>query len=66
MVGMVGLIDDIKKVTTSDFKQSQDLIYVLGQTDSDFNGSEIQMAQMKQLKGDLRPLDLNQENYTKI
>ncbi|WP_368791101.1 phosphoribosylformylglycinamidine synthase subunit PurL [Companilactobacillus farciminis] len=61
MVGMVGLIDDIKKVTTSDFKQSQDLIYVLGQTDNDFNGSEIQMAQMKQLKGDLRPLDLNQE-----
>lgn len=61
MVGMVGLIDDIKKVTTSDFKQSQDLIYVLGQTDNDFNGSEIQMAHMKQLKGDLRPLDLNQE-----
>lgn len=61
MVGMVGLIDDIKKVTTSDFKHSQDLIYVLGQTKDDFNGSEIQMAQMKQLKGDLRPLDLNQE-----
>ena len=61
MVGMVGLIDDIKKVATSDFKQSQDLIYVLGQTDNDFNGSEIQMEQMKQLKGDLRPLDLNQE-----
>ncbi|WP_119317957.1 phosphoribosylformylglycinamidine synthase subunit PurL [Companilactobacillus formosensis] len=61
MVGMVGLIDDVKKVTTSDFKHSQDLIYVLGQTKDDFNGSEIQMAQMKQLKGDLRPLDLNQE-----
>lgn len=61
MVGMVGLIDDIKKVTTSDFKHSQDLIYVLGQTKDDFNGSEIQMAQMKQLKGDLRPLDLNKE-----
>lgn len=61
MIGMVGLIDDVKKVTTSDFKESQDLIYVLGQTKDDFNGSEIQMAQMKQLKGNLRELDLKTE-----
>ncbi|MBL3529900.1 phosphoribosylformylglycinamidine synthase subunit PurL [Companilactobacillus zhachilii] len=61
MVGMVGLISDIENVTTSAFKATGDLIYVVGQTQDDFNGSELQMAQLDQLKGDLRNLDLDQE-----
>ena len=61
MIGMVGLIDDIEKVTTSAFKDRGDLIYLVGQTQDDFNGSELQMAQMGQLKGDLRTLDLEKE-----
>ncbi|WP_119326077.1 phosphoribosylformylglycinamidine synthase subunit PurL [Companilactobacillus musae] len=61
MVGMVGLIEDIKNVTTSAFKKAGDLIYIVGQTFDDFNGSEIQMEQLGQLKGDLRVLDLEKE-----
>lgn len=61
MVGMVGLISDIENVTTSTFKENGDLIYVIGQTQDDFNGSELQMAQLGQLKGNLRNLDLDQE-----
>ncbi|MGQ2376188.1 phosphoribosylformylglycinamidine synthase subunit PurL [Companilactobacillus zhachilii] len=61
MVGMVGLISDIENVTTSAFKATGDLIYVVGQTQDDFNGSELQMAQLGQLKGDLRNLDLDKE-----
>ncbi|CAJ1184175.1 Phosphoribosylformylglycinamidine synthase subunit PurL [Companilactobacillus paralimentarius] len=61
MVGMVGLISDIDNVTTSAFKDNGDLIYLVGQTQDDFNGSELQMAQMGQLKGNLRDLDLDQE-----
>lgn len=61
MVGMVGLIDDIDNLTTIAFKDSGDLIYVIGQTQDDFNGSEIQMQQENTIKGDLRPLDLQME-----
>ncbi|MFC6176389.1 phosphoribosylformylglycinamidine synthase subunit PurL [Companilactobacillus huachuanensis] len=61
MVGMVGLISDIDNVTTNDFKESEDLIYLVGQTQDDFNGSELQMAQFGKLKGNLRNLDLDQE-----
>ena len=60
MIGMVGLIDDLDKVTTSAFKQAGDLIYLIGQTGNDFNGSEIQMEQAGELKGDIR-LDLKVE-----
>jgi len=61
MIGMVGLIDDIDKVTTSAFKEAGDLIYVVGETADDFNGSELQMQQTGSIKGDLRPLDLTEE-----
>ncbi|WP_338214121.1 phosphoribosylformylglycinamidine synthase subunit PurL [Companilactobacillus muriivasis] len=61
MVGMVGLISDIDNVTTVAFKDAGDLIYVVGQTQDDFNGSELQMAQLGKLKGNLRNLDLDQE-----
>ncbi|WP_334332949.1 phosphoribosylformylglycinamidine synthase subunit PurL [Companilactobacillus sp. HBUAS59544] len=61
MVGMVGLIENYDHVTTIAFKESGDLIYLIGETNDDFNGSEIQMLQEKQIKGDLRNLDLDQE-----
>ncbi|GEO58619.1 phosphoribosylformylglycinamidine synthase subunit PurL [Companilactobacillus bobalius] len=61
MIGMVGLIDDMKKVTTASFKKAGDLIYLLGNTFDDFNGSEIQLQQTGIIKGGLRPLDLNEE-----
>ena len=61
MVGMVGLIENYDNVTTIAFKEAGDLIYLIGETTDDFNGSEIQMLQEKQIKGDLRTLDLDQE-----
>ncbi|GKQ42593.1 phosphoribosylformylglycinamidine synthase subunit PurL [Companilactobacillus sp. RD055328] len=49
MIGMVGLIDDLKKVTTQSFKKDCDLIYLIGETKDDYSGSEIQ----KLLTGDI-------------
>ena len=42
MIGMVGLIEDHKHITTQEFKKSGDLIYILGKTFADFDGSELQ------------------------
>lgn len=42
MIGMVGLIEDLAHITTQEFKQAGDLIYVIGETKADFNGTEIQ------------------------
>ncbi len=61
MVGMVGLIDDLKKVTTQDLKQANDLVYVLGKTGDDFNGSEIQRMQTGKVSGQLFNFDLDYE-----
>lgn len=42
MIGMVGLIEDVAHITTQDFKETGDLIYIIGDTADDFSGSEIQ------------------------
>ena len=42
MIGMVGLHEDVKMITTISFKNAGDVIYVLGETAADFNGSELQ------------------------
>ena len=44
-IGMVGLIEDLKHITTQDFKTSGDLIYVIGDTKAEFGGSELQKLQ---------------------
>lgn len=41
-VGMVGLVHDLKHVTTQEFKQAGDLVYVIGETKAEFGGSELQ------------------------
>lgn len=53
MIGMVGLIEDVAHITTQDFKQADDLIYVIGQTGNDFAGSEIQKMQADNIYGTL-------------
>jgi phosphoribosylformylglycinamidine synthase subunit PurL len=40
VIGMVGLIDDIKKVTSSWFKDEGDLIVLLGKSQEELGGSE--------------------------
>ena len=41
VIGMLGLIDDPRHITTQWFKQSGDVIFLLGKTGSDFGGSEL-------------------------
>lgn len=61
MVGMVGLIAQNEWITTQSFKQTGDLIYAIGQTAGDFNGSEIQKMQQGQISGSLFKFDLATE-----
>ncbi|WVE60359.1 phosphoribosylformylglycinamidine synthase subunit PurL [Enterococcus faecium] len=61
MIGMVGLIDDDKHITTQEFKKSGDLIYILGKTFADFDGSELQKMQLGRIEGVIRNFDLSIE-----
>ncbi|MEH7481861.1 phosphoribosylformylglycinamidine synthase subunit PurL [Neobacillus drentensis] len=42
VVGMVGLVTDIDHITTQHFKNSGNLIYLVGETKDEFGGSELQ------------------------
>lgn len=61
MIGMVGLIHDLAHVTTQEFKKSGDLVYVIGQTQADFNGSELQKMMLGKIEGRLMAFDLTEE-----
>lgn len=61
MVGMVGLIQGLEHITTQDFKQAGDFVYIVGQTKDDFNGSEIQKMQTGAVSGQLFDFDLDYE-----
>ena len=61
MIGMVGLIEDHKHITTQEFKKSGDLIYILGKTFADFDGSELQKMQIGRIEGVIRNFDLSIE-----
>ena len=62
MIGMVGLIKHQKDITTSDFKHAGDAVYVLGTTEADFNGSELQKMLTGTISGELFDFDLVTEN----
>lgn len=59
MIGMVGLVKDLDHVTTQGFKNSDDLIYTVGTTSDDFNGSEIQLMETGDVEGVLNPIDMS-------
>lgn len=61
MVGMVGLIENPAWITTIDFKKSGDLIYILGETTAELNGSELQKMQLGHVEGPLFNFDLRYE-----
>lgn len=44
-VGMVGLINELEHITTQEFKESGDLVYIIGETKPEFGGSELQKLQ---------------------
>ncbi|MTD41768.1 phosphoribosylformylglycinamidine synthase subunit PurL [Erwinia sp. CPCC 100877] len=63
MIGMVGLIKSLADITTQDFKAAGDLIYVVGETKPDFNGSELQKMCLGKIEGKLMDFDLTVEKH---
>jgi phosphoribosylformylglycinamidine synthase subunit PurL len=62
VIGMVGLVENLNHVTTQEFKQSGDLIYLVGETKAEFGGSELQKLVHGKIFGKAPELDLEVEN----
>lgn len=61
VVGMVGLHASLNHITTSFFKNDGDLIYVIGETNADFGGSELQNVLEGKYFGKAPSIDLDVE-----
>lgn len=61
VIGMVGLITDPAHITTQEFKQAGDLIYVIGEAKAEFGGSELQKLVNGEIFGRAPELDLEVE-----
>jgi len=62
VIGMVGLIEDTAHITTQEFKEAGDLVYVIGEAKPEFGGSELQKLQNKEIFGQAPELDLEVES----
>jgi phosphoribosylformylglycinamidine synthase II len=60
-IGMVGLIDDLKHITTSYFKTEGDLIYLIGEDFEELGGSEYLKVIYNKVAGESPKLDLQKE-----
>lgn len=61
-IGMLGIIDDIDKAITSNFKNIGDFIYLLGENCNETGGSEYQKMIMNKPMGMPPVVDLDKEN----
>lgn len=61
VIGMVGLIDDVSHITTQEFKEAGDLVYVIGDAKEEFAGSELQKLIHGEIFGPVPELDLEIE-----
>nr|WP_309101421.1 phosphoribosylformylglycinamidine synthase subunit PurL [Fredinandcohnia onubensis] len=61
VIGMVGLIDDVSHITTQEFKEAGDLVYVIGDAKEEFAGSELQKLIHGEIFGPVPELDLEVE-----
>ncbi|WP_252315745.1 phosphoribosylformylglycinamidine synthase subunit PurL [Sinobaca sp. H24] len=61
VIGMVGLIEDLKHITTQTFKKAGDAVYVIGEAAPEFGGSELQKMEQGFISGRAPKLDLNVE-----
>ncbi|WP_114570581.1 phosphoribosylformylglycinamidine synthase subunit PurL [Exiguobacterium flavidum] len=68
VVGMVGLIERTEWITTQSFKQAGDRIFLLGETMSEFGGSELQYMLHEKSFGKAPRIDLSleQERLTNL
>ena len=60
-IGMVGLVEDLAHVTTQSVKQAGDIVYVIGETKTEFGGSELQKLVEKRIFGQAPTIDLEVE-----
>lgn len=61
---MVGLVEDLAHITTQDFKNSGDVIFLIGETKAEYSGSELQKLQQGKISGRAPELDLVTEKNT--
>ncbi|WP_409304017.1 phosphoribosylformylglycinamidine synthase subunit PurL [Peribacillus sp. SCS-155] len=66
VVGMVGLVENIRHITTQHFKNEGDLIYVLGETKAEFSGSELQKMEEGRIFGQAPEIDLEVESRRQL
>ncbi|MDE5415192.1 phosphoribosylformylglycinamidine synthase subunit PurL [Alkalihalobacterium chitinilyticum] len=60
-IGMVGLIEKTEYITTQNFKEAGDVIYLLGETKKEFGGSELQKLVEGRIFGKAPAIDLEEE-----
>lgn len=60
-IGMVGLVEDLSHVTTQQFKEAGDFIYLIGETKTEFGGSELQKMTEGRIFGKAPEIDLDIE-----
>ncbi len=60
-IGMVGLVEDLKHLTTSYFKEEGDVIYLLGEDKEELGGSEYLKVIFNKVAGDSPAIDLDKE-----
>ena len=61
VIGMVGLIEDVKQVTTQGFKNRGDLIFLVGENTPEVGGSEYLKIIHNKISGQIPQIDLNFE-----
>ncbi len=62
VIGMVGLIDDVKTVTTLEYKNVGDFIVVVGSLNGSLGGSEYLKTMYNRVEGPIANLDMRQEH----
>ncbi|GKV57307.1 phosphoribosylformylglycinamidine synthase subunit PurL [Sporosarcina sp. NCCP-2222] len=60
-IGMVGIVHNLVDVTTTVFKQAGDQIYLIGETATEFGGSELQQMLHGKISGKAPAIDLEVE-----
>ncbi|MFC6040409.1 phosphoribosylformylglycinamidine synthase subunit PurL [Paenisporosarcina macmurdoensis] len=60
-IGLVGLVEDLSHVTTQDVKEAGDFVYLIGETMTEFGGSELQKMVEGRIFGKAPSINLDVE-----
>ncbi len=60
-IGMVGLVENLQHATTQEVKHAGDFVYVIGDTKTEFGGSELQKLMNGRIFGQAPSIDLEVE-----